>query len=113
MTLPSHVESGRASLSKGLVRWAKGFAEENVRLLAPVVSADAPLIGIEPSAILSFRDEYPALVEPSLRAAARSLAPHCLMLNEFISAEIVAGHIDPTLFSHETRTIHLHGHCHN
>ena len=112
VTLPSHVESGRASLSKGLVRRAKGFAEENVRRLAPVVSADEPLIGIEPSAILGFRDEYPALVDPSLREAARALAPHCLILDEFIAAEIGAGRIDPTLFTHEARTIHLHGHCH-
>ena len=112
VVIPSHVESGRASLSKGLVRRAKSFAEENVRLLSPVISATEPLIGIEPSAILGFRDEYPALVDPSLREAARKLVPHCLMLDEFIAAEIDAGRIDSTLFTGETRAIHLHGHCH-
>ena len=112
VVIPNHVESGRASLSKGLVRRAKSFAEENVRLLSPVVSASEPLIGIEPSAILGFRDEYPALVDPSLREAARKLAPHCLMLDEFLAAEIDAGRIDSSLFTAETRTIHLHGHCH-
>ncbi len=110
--LPAHVESGRASLSKGLVRRAKSFAEENVRLLSRLITASEPLIGVEPSAILGFRDEYPTLVEPSLREPARKLAPHCLMLEEFLSAEIDAGRIDPSLFTLEARTIHLHGHCH-
>lgn len=112
VVLPAHVESGRASLSKGLVRRAKAFAEENVRLLSPVINSSEPLIGIEPSAILGFRDEYPALVDPSLREAARKLAPHCLMLDEFIAAEIDAGRIDSSLFTGESRAIHLHGHCH-
>jgi FAD/FMN-containing dehydrogenase/Fe-S oxidoreductase len=112
VVLPAHVESGRASLSKGLVLRAKSFAEENVRLLAPVASASEPLIGIEPSAILGFRDEYPALVDPSLREAARGLAPCCLMLDEFLAAEADAGRIDASHFTREKRAIHLHGHCH-
>ena len=112
VTLPAHVESGRASLSKGLVRRAKTFAEDNVRLLTPVVSAREPLIGIEPSAILGFRDEYPSLVDPELRECARQLAPHCLMLDEFLCAELDAGRIDASLFTREPRAIHLHGHCH-
>lgn len=112
VVLPAHVESGRASLSKGLVRRARLFAEENVRRLSPIVNAREPLIGIEPSAILGFRDEYPALVDPSLREAARKLAPHCLMLDEFLAAEMDAGRIDSTPFTREARVIHLHGHCH-
>ena len=109
---PVHAESGRASLSKGLVRRAKIFAEENVRRLAPIVTDAEPLIGIEPSAILGFRDEYTALVDPLLREAARNLAPHCLQLDEFIDREIAAGCIDASLFTREQKTIHLHGHCH-
>ena len=112
VVLPKHVESGRASLSKGLVRRAKHFAEENVRLLSPLVSQEEPLIGIEPSAILGFRDEYPVLVEPSLRDAAKNLAPHCLMLDEFIAREISAGRITSSSFTDEAKTVHVHGHCH-
>jgi len=112
VVIPEHAESGRASLSKGMLRRAKKFAERNIRLLSGVVSHDQPLIGIEPSAILGFRDEYPALVDPSLRQAARELAPHCLMLDEFIAREAAAGRITPDLFTEEARTIHLHGHCH-
>ena len=112
VNLPRHSESGRASLSKGLLRRAKRFAEENIRLLAPLISADEPLIGVEPSAILSFRDEYPMLVDPSLREAARKLAPHCLTLDEFIDREASSGHIDLSCFTGEAKTIYVHGHCH-
>jgi|TARA_B110000908_G_scaffold167047_1_gene219271 FAD/FMN-containing dehydrogenase/Fe-S oxidoreductase len=110
--LPDHAESGRASLSKGLVRRGKRFANENVRQLSSIVSAEEPLIGIEPSAILGFRDEYPALVDPSLRDRARQLAPNCLMLDEFISREADAGRIDSSCFTDEARSVHVHGHCH-
>ncbi len=112
VVIPRHAESGRASISKGLIRRAKQFAEQNVRLLSGVVSAAEPIVGIEPSAILGFRDEYPALVDAALREAAVALAPHCLMLDEFIAREADAGRITPDLFTEEARTIHLHGHCH-
>jgi Fe-S oxidoreductase len=110
--LPVHVESGRASLSKGLVRRAKSFRRGKRPAAFARRQCKEPLIGIEPSAILGFRDEYPALVDPSLREAARKLAPHCLMLDEFLAAELDAGRIDSTLFTGEARVIHLHGHCH-
>jgi len=110
--LPRHAESGRAPLSKGLVRHARKFANENVRSLSGIVSENEPLIGIEPSAILGFRDEYPVLVDAPLREAARALAPHCLMLDEFIAREADAGRIDASLFTRGKREIHLHGHCH-
>jgi FAD/FMN-containing dehydrogenase/Fe-S oxidoreductase len=112
VNLPDHAESGRASLSKGLIRRAKKFAGLNVCKLAPLVSEDEPLIGIEPSSILGFRDEYPALVDPALRPAARELAPHCLLLDEFIAREADAGRIDATCFTREKREVHVHGHCH-
>ncbi len=112
VVIPAHVESGRASISKGLLRRARKFAERNVRLLADVVSADAPLVGIEPSAILGFRDEYPVLVDPGLRGLAQALAPNCLMLDEFLAREAAAGRIKPDCFNDDARMIHLHGHCH-
>jgi FAD/FMN-containing dehydrogenase/Fe-S oxidoreductase len=112
VVLPAHAESGRASLSKGMIRRARSFAEENVRLLSPVISESEPLIGIEPSAILGFRDEYRVLVSPLLRESAQSLAPHCLLLDEFIAREADAGRITGDLFTDRSQTIHVHGHCH-
>lgn len=112
VNLPDHAESGRAALSKGLLHRARDLADENVRLLSPLISEVEPLIGIEPSALLSFRDEYPALVSPALRDQASELAPHCLLLDEFIAREIDAGRVTRDSFTRESRTIHVHGHCH-
>ena len=112
VVLPEHVESGRAHLSKGLVRDAQRLAIRNVELLKDVVTADAPLIGIEPSAILGFRDEYPDLVPAHLKDAARALAKNALLIEEFIAREAEAGRIRPEQFRATERTIKLHGHCH-
>jgi FAD/FMN-containing dehydrogenase/Fe-S oxidoreductase len=112
VVIPEHVESGRAHFSKGLVREARRFALRNVELLKDVVSAKTPLIGLEPSAILSFRDEYPDLMPDSLLEAARSLAKNALLIDEFIAREADAGRITRAAFKAETRAIKLHGHCH-
>ncbi|MFZ5497324.1 MAG: FAD-binding and (Fe-S)-binding domain-containing protein [Verrucomicrobiota bacterium] len=112
VVIPAHVESGRAHLSKGLVRDAQALAIRNVELLKDVVTAGSPLIGLEPSAILGFRDEYPDLVPADLKPAARTLAKHALLIDEFIAREADAGRIRPESFRPAQRTIKLHGHCH-
>ncbi|HUX84682.1 MAG TPA: FAD-linked oxidase C-terminal domain-containing protein [Chitinophagaceae bacterium] len=109
--LIAHEQSGRAMLSKGLLRRAKPVAEKNIRIFSPLVSAEAPLVGIEPSAILTFRDEYPDLVSPSLREAARAVAANSFLAEEFLSREIKAGKISPDRFTEEKRVVWLHGHC--
>ncbi len=110
--MPSHDESGRAALSKGLVRQAREHAEANVRALKDHVSAETPLLGIEPSAILGFRDEYPALVRPPLRDAAKEMAAHCLLIDEFLAKKLEEGVISSDSFSVERKEVRLHGHCH-
>ncbi len=112
VVLPRHVDSGRAHLSKGLVREARTLAGENVRLLADLVTDEAPLVGIEPSAILSFRDEYPDLVPEPLAAAARRLAARTFTIEEFLAREAAAGRITAEFFDDRPRRISLHGHCH-
>ena len=57
--MPAHSESARAYISKGFLEQAKTIATENVNTFSTLVSKDIPLVGIEPSAILGFRDEYP------------------------------------------------------
>jgi FAD/FMN-containing dehydrogenase/Fe-S oxidoreductase len=109
--IPKHKESGRTFLSKGLVKSSKKIAIENVSLLKEVVSEETPLVGIEPSAILAFRDEYPELVEKELQPAARDLAKNALLFEEFISAEIDKGNIDESDFTTDEKQILLHGHC--
>ncbi|MFM7205650.1 MAG: FAD-binding and (Fe-S)-binding domain-containing protein [Planctomycetaceae bacterium] len=112
VVLPRHVDSGRAQLSTGLVRAARDLAVANVELLDPVVTDAAPLVGIEPSAILGFRDEYPDLVPKRLEAAARRLASRTLLIDEFLAREARAGRITPDTFTADRRRIALHGHCH-
>ncbi len=111
VVLPQHLESGRTWLSKGLVRKAKTIVNENIRLLAPLITADTPLVGIEPSAILTFRDEYPDLAEESLLADARRLAQNSFLIDDFLAREIDRGQIRPDQFTTEKRSIQLHGHC--
>lgn len=112
VVIPAHVDSGRAQLSKGLVRAAQKLAIRNVELLAPIVTADAPLIGLEPSALLGFRDEFPDLVPPALVEAAGRLAKNALLFEEFIAREADRGKIRRESFTTAPRAIKLHGHCH-
>jgi FAD/FMN-containing dehydrogenase/Fe-S oxidoreductase len=110
--IPRHVDSGRAQISKGLLRDAQRLATRNVELLKDVLTADTPLVGIEPSAILGFRDEAPDLVPEALIGAATTLAKHALLIDEFIAREADRGRIGPEAFTQQVRQIRLHGHCH-
>ena len=109
--IPVHRESGRTWLSKGLVRTARKIATDNVLMLKDMISGDTPLVGIEPSAILAFRDEYPELVNEELRPAASCLAKNALLFEEFFCRELDAGNISPESFTREKKEILLHGHC--
>jgi Fe-S oxidoreductase len=112
VVVPRHVDSGRAQLSKGLVREARDLAARNVELLADVITDDAPLVGIEPSAILGFRDEYPDLVPERLSTAAKRLASRTFLIDEFLAREAALGRITAASFTDQPSRIKLHGHCH-
>lgn len=109
--MAEHDVSGRTFYSKGLVRKGRKVAINNVTRLGKRVSADKPLVGIEPSAILAFRDEYPDLVGDELREMAISLSSNSLMIDEFISREYEAGRIKSDRFTDDKKEILLHGHC--
>lgn len=110
--IPRHMESGRAPISKGCLRLARKFARKNVELLGDIVSKDVPLVGIEPSCILSFRDEYPDLVPDEMRDRAKHLGRNALLYDEFIVREMEAGRITAEMFSDAACEVYLHGHCH-
>ncbi len=109
--LPKQVESGRAWLSKGLLRKAKQIANQNIELLGGIVTSAIPLIGIEPSAILTFRDEYPDLADEHNLASAKALARNTFLIDEFIANEISKGNIQKEAFTKNAKLIKLHGHC--
>lgn len=110
--LIDHAESGRAAISKGLLLYAQKMADQNVALFADLVNEETPLIGIEPSAILGFRDEYPRLVSSHLREAATRLAPHTFLVEEFLAQEMRIGSINASFFQNRPLHLLLHGHCH-
>ncbi len=108
--LVDNAESGRSFLSKGLLEQAKELANKNVSIFKNKVSGDTPLIGIEPSAILTFKDEYLKLADD--KASAEAIAKHTFLIEEFIQKEIELGNIKPEQFTLEEKTIKFHGHCH-
>ncbi len=109
--VPVHKESGRTFLSKGLVRTSKKIATANVVLLKDTISEETPLIGIEPSAILAFRDEYPELVDKELQSEAGKLGQNALLFEEFFCREVEKGNISPEFFTEDEKAVLLHGHC--
>ena len=69
------------------------------------------MIGIEPSAILTFRDEYPDLAADDLLDGAARLARCSFLVDDFLAREIDLGHIRADQFTKERRQVQLHGHC--
>nr|WP_321235391.1 FAD-linked oxidase C-terminal domain-containing protein [uncultured Psychroserpens sp.] len=110
VTLIKHSESGRSFLSKGLLEEAKDLANTNVSIFKSLISEDTPLIGIEPSAILTFKDEYLRLTDD--KVSAEKIAKHTFLIEEFIQKEIELGHIASDQFTLEHKSIKFHGHCH-
>lgn len=111
VTVPEHVESGRTYLSKGMVKKAAQIANQNIRLLSAVVNEDMPIVGVEPSTVLTFRDEYIDLADNENKEKAAHLAKHTFTIEEFIAAEFEKGHIPSIMFTTEKKTIAVHGHC--
>ncbi|NLE33714.1 MAG: FAD-binding protein, partial [Bacteroidales bacterium] len=109
--IPRHRESGRTFLSKGLIRSARKIAVRNILILRDVITEERPLVGIEPSALLAFRDEYPEMAGKALEADAQRLASAALLIEEFICREIDRGNISPDCFTDRPAKVLLHGHC--
>jgi Fe-S oxidoreductase len=103
--------SGRTYLSKGFLRKARRIAASNVAALKDRVGEQRPLVGIEPSAVLSFRDEYPELLRGEAASDARRVAEHTMMIEEFLVREAEAGRVDAAAFTEASRRVVLHGHC--
>ncbi len=111
VSVPDHIESGRTYISKGFLKKAKSIANVNVGLLKDLITEETPLIGLEPSAILSFRDEYPELVSEKLVRDAELLGKSALLIEEFIVREFEKGNIRKDQFTDSVLEIKLHGHC--
>jgi FAD/FMN-containing dehydrogenase/Fe-S oxidoreductase len=111
VTFVKHEESGRSFLSKGLLEEARDLARRNVAIFRDIITDDTPLIGVEPSAILTFRDEYPDLLRGDEKKAAQMIGHNTFMVEEFLAREVENGNIDPSLFRDQKALIKVHGHC--
>ncbi len=111
--LVPHADSGRSYISKGFLKQAKRLANENIRFFDGIVNEETPLIGIEPSAVLTFRDEYPRLVDEDLVEKAEELSKHVYLFEEFLYDEWKAGRISGNDFNDTEKHIQLHVHCHH
>jgi len=103
-------ESGRTYLSKGFLKQAKKLVAKNMENLKDILSSGTPIVGLEPSAILSFRDEYQRLHDD--KAQLQKLSLQSFLIEEFLAGEIIKGHISASSFTEEKKTIKIHGHCH-
>jgi FAD/FMN-containing dehydrogenase/Fe-S oxidoreductase len=99
---------GRTFLSVGKVDEARVEAERTLAAIEPFVSRGVPVIGLEPSCLLSFRDEVPSMVKGE---AARRVADHAVTFEEFLAREAKAGRLNLPLRTIADRAL-VHGHCH-
>jgi Fe-S oxidoreductase len=99
---------GRTFLAVGAVKEARQEAERTLRALTPFVARGVAIVGLEPSCILGFRDEIPALLKSE---DARLVARHTFLLEEFLAGEAAADRLYLPLKNAQGRAL-LHGHCH-
>ncbi|SDS12946.1 hypothetical protein SAMN05216503_2063 [Polaribacter sp. KT25b] len=105
-----HDESGRSHISKGFLKEAKQICNNNVNTFKDIITDKTPLVGIEPSAILGFRDEYIRLADD--KTSAKKIAKNAFTFEEFLAKELEKGNIDTSLFTSDAKTLKIHGHCH-
>ncbi|MEN8912403.1 MAG: FAD-linked oxidase C-terminal domain-containing protein, partial [Polaribacter sp.] len=110
LKLIAHEESGRSFISKGFLKQAKAICNLNVAIFKDLITEETPLIGIEPSAILTFRDEYIRLADDT--ASAERIAKNAFTFEEFLAKEFEKGAFNADLFTSATKTLKIHGHCH-
>jgi FAD/FMN-containing dehydrogenase/Fe-S oxidoreductase len=100
---------GRTFLASGLVDEAKTEARRMLEALTPFIERDIPIVGLEPSCLLTLRDEYRSLLG---RDASAGLARQALLFEEFLAREAKAGKLDLKLNALPQKKALLHGHCH-
>lgn len=101
---------GRPMISKGMLPAAKETLAANVEQLLPFAAMGLPIIGMEPSCLLTFRDEGPDLLQ---REEARRVAAQVYLLDEWLMQRHAAGELTRLRWRGETRRILFHGHCHH
>ncbi|MET7029072.1 FAD-binding and (Fe-S)-binding domain-containing protein [Sediminicola luteus] len=103
-------ESGRTYISKGFLKEAKKLALTNIEKLKVFADRAVPVIGLEPSAILTFRDEYKRFGADAKTVDA--IGANSFLIEEFLASEVEKGNLTSANFTKEPRTVKIHNHCH-
>jgi FAD/FMN-containing dehydrogenase/Fe-S oxidoreductase len=109
IVLPGHKCCGRPMISQGLVADARRAADETLARLAPLAEQGLPIVGLEPSCLLTLRDEYFDLLPGDPRVAL--VAEQAVTFEEFVAGLAGQGALNVT-FGGPPRELLLHGHCH-
>jgi FAD/FMN-containing dehydrogenase/Fe-S oxidoreductase len=110
LQIVNHEESGRSFISKGFLKEAKTVCNLNVAIFKDLITEETPLIGVEPSAILTFKDEYIRLADD--KKSAEKIAKNVFTFEEFLAKEVEKGNIAASSFTTEAKNLKIHGHCH-
>lgn len=105
------LDSGRSFLSKGFLEQAQKEINTNLEKLTPMLHGNNVLVGLEPSAILSFKDEYLRLADK--KELAKEIAEKTYLIDAFLASEIRNNNIKSDLFTDESKEIKIHNHCHH
>lgn len=106
------LDSGRASISKGKLEQVKVLANKNVSYFSQLSGFEIPIIGVEPSAILTFRDEYPKILRGEQQKKAKTLSKKCFTIEEFLANAFDNRAITADAFHNESKQLLVHVHCH-
>ncbi|MBK5208216.1 MAG: FAD-binding protein [Flavobacteriaceae bacterium] len=109
VNITQHEESGRSFISKGILNKAKEKADFNVNYFKELISKETPLVGIEPSAILTFRDEYLRLADD--KDSAKEISQNTFTIEEFVKREFQKNNILASSFTTQEKILKIHGHC--
>ena len=108
--VPQRACCGRPAYSKGLVKQARELAKQNIKALAPYARQGVPIIGTEPSCILTLRDEYADLLPGDPDVA--KLGANSFMIDEFLDKLDKDGDLDIVWKEPDGTNVLFHGHCH-
>lgn len=107
-----YAPSARAYISKAMLPEARLAAQKILSGLREAIELGLPVVGVEPSAILGFRDEFPILVDVGFRESAKALSSLTHTFEEFIAKQVQDGKISSDQFTLDKADVRLHLHCH-
>jgi len=112
--IPGYLVTGRPQISKGLLDKAKDVFRENLQQLKDYINDEIPVLGLEPSELLTLRDEYPDMADETEYDDAKKLAEQSYLFEEFINEHFEQYPATENLVhnNNKKRTLYLHGHCH-